>query len=352
MRFVTIALAILLVAAMAASAGVPAANVFEQKKSTSSPGPGDGREGGETIATAWTIPSLPFSDTGDTSDNIDDYDEVCPYSGSTSPDVVYQFTPATDMCVDIDLCMSSYDTKVYVYENMYTPGSPYACNDDNNSCYYVYRSWIEGLFLSAGNTYYIVVDGYGGYSGVYDFQMYEVMCPEPCEPLCPAGAVLEGEPTCYTDYDDVYNGGCNSEPPIFQTIATAPLITICGESGVFDYGPTSTYRDTDWYEIFLTEDRQVTLRMCSDFPAVFGFIDSSLYPGCTGTIYIDPYALSTPYFTEELSHFLTAGTWWIFVSTADFGDYPCGSQYVLEVEGTAYSPVEESSWTTIKAMYK
>lgn len=352
MKFVTIAIAVLLVAALAASASVTPTNVFEEKKVQPNSAPGDGREGGETIAEAWVIPSLPFDDTGDTSDNIDDYDEVCPYTGSTSPDVVYQFTPDTDMCVDIHTCESGYDTKLYVYENMHTPDAPYACNDDNANCPgESFRSWIETLFLAGGNTYYIVVDGYGGDAGTYQFHMYEVDCPEMCETVCPAGAIYEGEPTCYDNYDDQYNGGCNSVPPVFQQLTAAPLITICGESGVFLYG-ASTYRDTDWFEIELTEDRQVTLTMCSDFPSLFGFIDSSLYPDCTGDIYIDPYLITDANISGELSAFLSAGTWWIFVSTADWGNYPCGSEYVLEIEGTAYSPVEDASWSTIKAMYK
>ena len=75
------------------------------------PGTPDGREGGETVDTAFPILSLPFSDTGNTCDNIHDYDEACPYMGSDSKDVVYSFTPGTDLSIDVDLCGSSYDTK-------------------------------------------------------------------------------------------------------------------------------------------------------------------------------------------------------------------------------------------------
>ncbi|MFH1502614.1 MAG: hypothetical protein ABIG03_06175 [Candidatus Eisenbacteria bacterium] len=351
MKYVAIVASLLLAVALVASAGHPVTQVYEEKKLSPHPAPGDGREGGETIGTAWVIPSLPYDDTGDTSDNIDDYDEVCPYTGSTSPDVVYVFTAPYNMTVDILTCNSLYDTKLYVYENMYTPGAFYACNDDNAACDGLsYRSWIEGLYLAAGNNYYIVVDGYGGDGGPYEFHMYEVEPPIPCTPLCPNGAYIEGEPLCGPDYDDTYNGGCNSTVPVFQSIPAAPYLAICGETGVFPFG-ASTYRETDWFEVVLTEDRQVTLRMCSAYPMVFGFIEAALYPGCTGTIYIDPYALSEAYFVEELTAFLTAGTWWIFASTADWGDCPCGTEYVLEVEGTSYSPVEETTWTTIKALY-
>ncbi|MBC8365828.1 hypothetical protein H8E52_00310 [bacterium] len=74
------------------------------------PGTPDGREGGETIGTALPIWSIPFWDSGNTSDNVHDYDEVCPYSGSTAPDVVYSYTPRYNVTIDIDLCASGYDT--------------------------------------------------------------------------------------------------------------------------------------------------------------------------------------------------------------------------------------------------
>ncbi len=56
-----------------------------------------------------------------------------------------------------------------------------------------------------------------------------------CTIECPPGARDEGEP-CYTDT----NGGCNSVPPVWNTIQCGD--TICGTSW-FD-GST---RDTDWY---------------------------------------------------------------------------------------------------------
>lgn len=129
------------------------------------------REGGETIDTAVPIPGLPFTDTGTTCDNVNDYDEACTYTGSTSPDVVYSYSPAADGLISIDLCLSSYDTKVYVYENAHTPGAPYACNDDyyTGAPCFAFSSFIGALPVTGGNTYYIVVDGYGLFVGVQGF---------------------------------------------------------------------------------------------------------------------------------------------------------------------------------------
>ena len=46
----------------------------------------------------------------------DDLDFVCPYDGSTSPDVFYAFTPDEDMVIDIGTCNSGFDTKLYVLD--------------------------------------------------------------------------------------------------------------------------------------------------------------------------------------------------------------------------------------------
>lgn len=128
------------------------------------------RVGGEDVANAVVIMELPYADGGDTCGFLDDYDEVCPYSGSTSPDVVYQYTPTGDGLVDITLCQgaTAYDTKLYVYEDEVTPGAPFACNDDECPGYV---SELMGLQLNLGHTYFIVVDGYYGDCGYYDLDM-------------------------------------------------------------------------------------------------------------------------------------------------------------------------------------
>ncbi|MBU0617029.1 MAG: hypothetical protein KKI02_04880 [Planctomycetes bacterium] len=150
-------------------------------------------DGGDTCAEATVIPSLPFSDTGTTNSFADDYEEVCPYNAPGSEDVVYSYTPTMDVCVDISLCDgSAYDTKLYVYENeCQVPDDgqePFACNDDACTSPFFpdpYVSRLATLQLFAGNTYYIVVDGYGGESGNYVLDVTE----------CPTGACCVGQ-TC------------------------------------------------------------------------------------------------------------------------------------------------------------
>ncbi|MBU1936643.1 T9SS type A sorting domain-containing protein, partial [bacterium] len=102
---------------------------------------------------------------GTTVGYVDDYDEACPSASfANTPDVVYSFTPAADVTVDIDLCASSFNTKVYLYEN--TEGNLYACDD--NGCGTV-RSFLGMVDLFAGNTYYIIVDGGRGPNAQGDY---------------------------------------------------------------------------------------------------------------------------------------------------------------------------------------
>ena len=49
---------------------------------------------GDTFANAFNLPGIPCTVTGTTVGYNNDYDEVCPYSGSTSPDVVYDYIAA------------------------------------------------------------------------------------------------------------------------------------------------------------------------------------------------------------------------------------------------------------------
>ena len=169
------------------------------------PAPGGGaRVGGDTCGTATVIGSLPYSDTGDTTGMTDDYNEVCPFTNTGGLDVVYSYTPAADGFIDIDLCNSLYDTKVYVYENTCPDaGNPVGCNDD--ACGTSgFRSQILGLPVTAANTYYIVVDAYSGADfGTYELNVTDGLPPTPI-PECDPGSLYGQNP--YGDADP-WNAG-------------------------------------------------------------------------------------------------------------------------------------------------
>jgi len=211
-----------------------------------------GRQGGDTVADAIPIPNLSFTTTGTTSGYTDDYDEVCPYTDSTSPDVVYSYQNLHVPCeyASIDLCQSSYDTKVYVYDSQL---NVVECNDDfyyNEPCW-PYSSKIEMAEFAYGETYYIVIDGYGGEHGEYELEITEY-CP--CVVMCPPGIDDDGEPRLENDVPDTYNSGCDgdlSAPAIIPLPAASDgMLYLCGTLG-WTTVDGELRPDTDWLSLII-----------------------------------------------------------------------------------------------------
>jgi len=317
------------------------------------------RQGGDDIASATVITTMPFSDAGTTNGYIDDYDEACPYTGSTSPDVVYSYSPAGYEEVTVDLCYSSYDTKVYVYADGWTPGTPVACNDDywfDDPCY-TYSSLVE-VVMEPGHTYYIVVDGYGGDYGDYVIDFTSVPY-EPCiEITCHPDAQPEGEPPLVADYEDNYNGGCNASPEIFQAANWIDLDSGCmhmaGVSGWYPY-LGSDYRDTDWFEIIADGD-QVTVKIETDNDMTLTrCMMTTANPACTGYDYSFQTSEIEGCEEWEWTVATTAGAhYWVFVAPAEWISGPLEFNYCLEICGITYDvvPTEAASWGTVKSMYR
>ena len=139
--------------------------------------PNDQRPG-NLIQSAYSIDMLPFSGSGNTFGFQNNYDDCSDMS--ESPDVVYKYSPTADVQVNISSCESSFDTKIYVYEN--TTDNMVACNEDGGfyDYYYCgyYTSYVDTLSLTAGNDYYIVVDGWGGDFGAYQLDVYDITSGE------------------------------------------------------------------------------------------------------------------------------------------------------------------------------
>jgi hypothetical protein len=141
------------------------------------------REGGDEPSSAVAITALPYNDSGDTSDNT-------AFMGG-APDVFYTFTPATETIVNIELCGSSFDTKLYLFDGA---GSQVGYNDDACGL----QSALYNMALNAGETYLIAVTGYGSASGAYVISVTAVGAPEPnsfCDLLSEASSELTGD-TC------------------------------------------------------------------------------------------------------------------------------------------------------------
>ncbi|HEY3293972.1 MAG TPA: hypothetical protein VGL38_00885 [bacterium] len=215
---------------------------------------------GETCANA-----LPFTlDTpynGTTVGFQDNYESVCPYS-STSPDVVYSYTPSVDQLVTFSLCQGTtdYDTKLFVFAGS-CDGTPVGCNDDACTAPLFpnpYVSRVACLQLTAGTTYFIVVDGYGGESGNYTLLGTACFC-DIQEQAGDIAEVTEPWPIPNNFSQNDPDGGCNNRPgtPLFQNIQCGE--TIFGKTFMYtDNISGLLYRDTDWYRLVVNTTTYAT----------------------------------------------------------------------------------------------
>ena len=299
--------------------------------------------GGEDIPTAKVIPGVPYSDAGNTCNALNDYEFPCGLTGA--PDVVYSYTPATDECIGISLCRgTTYDSGLYVYQN--SPATVVACNNDGCG-FHGGPSVLLHVDLVAGNTYYIVVDGYSA----VDCGNYTIDVTPCCIVPCPAGSIAEGEPGCGSGYVDTYDAGCNSDPPSFRDLqcGSTPIV-VCGMYGTYRDPNFIQFRDTDWYRIALTQPTQVDCELNGEAASQLALLDANA--GCAGVF---PYCnnFTGPCTPVQCGAPLMPGTYWILAAPATFTDIPCGSKYTLKVTCSPIAtPTQAATWGGIKAHYR
>ncbi|MEZ4389015.1 MAG: hypothetical protein R3D98_15825 [Candidatus Krumholzibacteriia bacterium] len=296
------------------------------------------RQGGDTILDAVLLTWPVVGVTGTTVGYTNDYDEACPYTTSTAPDVVYKFTPERDIVVDIDMLGSAYDTKIYVYDSGF---QLIACNDD---FYPDYVSKIEQLPLSGAAKYYLVIDGYGEEAGDFVLTISEF---EPCVVACPAGAQLEGEPPLVDGYQDAYNGGCNS-PEFGNPFQSIWSWGFCGKSGWFVSPDGSQSRDTDWYELVVPGYGYIEIVGDAEF-ATYMF---ELAPQDCGSVAVVQNVVAGPCSEGTITIPGSPGsTVWFWVGPTTFdgsGEY----DYVLYTNWwSAAVRTESHSWSTVKQLF-
>jgi len=136
----------------------------------------------------------------------------------------------------------------------------------------------------------------------------------------------ENEPNCGLDGagmpDDTTNGGCNAVPPVFQPIS-------CGQgfAGTAAYDDVTGFRDTDWYEVTLTEPMELTWTVAAQFEALAGIIDSDGSGSCEGVSAFLVSATGLSGETISVSACLPVGIWWVFVAPQFNAAVACGTGY-------------------------
>ena len=185
-------------------------------------------------------------------------------------------------------------------------------------------------FLQPG-TYYLPVmrSDLDATGGPYTIHVY---CAITCTLTCPTGALNEVEPNCSADFVDFWNGGCNSDPVIFDTIECGQ--TVCGHSGTFSVGDTTRSRDTDWYRLILTQKAYLQWTAVGQFPVALMVMDST---NCDSLRVLATAAALTCDTAIATTAVLEPGEYWLFIAPNQFDFVECGVEYVAWVTCTPCS---------------
>lgn len=178
--------------------------------------------------------------------------------------------------------------------------------------------------------YYFGGDPWAGFYA----ELYLDIDLEPCV-TCPPGGILEAEPACGPNYVDTYNGGCNSNPPVFQAISSGDVI--CGQTGVFENSDSTISRDTDWFSFTLGEAKLVEWEVYGEAPMLAAIAK----PGSAGCDDFEVLALDTANYCESvyLSEVLPAGTYWVIAMVDNFSTYwECEIPYIASFNTISLTP--------------
>src|SRR5213593_3479348 len=147
-------------------------------------------------------------------------------SSGTAPEQVFQWTPTVSGTATIQTCGAgtTFDTVLYLRSGACASGPEVAagCNDDAcTNATGLNRASRLTPSVTAGQTYYIVVDGYGGAQGTFSLTV------TPPAPTTTTTTTLPGGGGCSSPMVLPASGGTFSG----ATSGTSALVGSCGSSG-------------------------------------------------------------------------------------------------------------------------
>jgi len=217
------------------------------------------------------------------------------------------------------------DTKLVVYTG--TCASPVCVigDDDDGVCQApgfsppTWRSTVQ-FSTTNGQTYYVLVCGYGGGQGSFELDISDFSAPQCAD--CPKGAVQEGEGQPCGIPSDFFNGGCNSVPEVYSYLNCGD--TVCG-NGAFD----GSFRDTDWYWVHVDGPTNFTwATLGSDFD--WQLLIINMNSGCAG-LSIPAFATGAACSTGSCSAIVGAGDYVMWMGPQFSSTVPCESFYVNQL---------------------
>jgi len=256
---------------------------------------------------------------GNTCNETNDYQFNCEFTYTDfAPDVAYTFYVYTAGQYTFDLCGSSFDTRLGVFD---ASGNLLCCDDD--ACGFVpspgipdgpYASRIECCDLSVGE-YTVVVDGWttqGGVPACGDFVLSITQCFG-CEIECPSHIPPQAE-LC----DEEINSGCNSDPVSFTPVECNT--EICGTG----HAANGT-RDVDFYQVTLNQPSILRWFAFAEFPVQLAILDPT--DDCfSANIYDNQFAGACQQ-VQASSPCLPAGTYWVFIAPQLYDNVACSEYY-------------------------
>ena len=183
----------------------------------------------------------------------DSYLDGCVWTTTFAPEAVFQWTPAVSGTATIQTCggETSYDTVLYVRSGTCEDGAEIACNDDSTACNtadacssqdHASRGSRVTPTVTAGQTYYIVVDGYGdscgGSSGNFTLTITPPTggCSAPT--IVPAaGGTFAGTTSGASNLSGCVPATANAPESVFQwtpAVSGTATIQTCGGQTSFD----------------------------------------------------------------------------------------------------------------------
>ncbi len=261
------------------------------------------------------------------------WDQICAEEAATDSNCQCRGTPGQEVCSYVVQPMIQQTGIIYV-----VGGTPFELLRFTVNalpvCCELSAGWVSIVSRPFGNDCFFAWltsdtgDDYALQSdqGGIPYNLYTdlAVCFTTCDIDCQFGSVPEGEPDCYDGYVDNYNGGCNSDPPVFTPIQCGQAI--CGRTG--NYNNSTSTRDTDWYEIVTTEPTVLSWRVVGEFPTRIGILDGN--NGCNYTLL----ALADSLPCEPVhasAGCLPPGRYWLVVTTVGFSGVPCGAEYVAQL---------------------
>ncbi len=166
-----------------------------------------------------------------------------PSCGGDPPiDIWYAYTPSSSGIASFDLCGSSYDTRLTIWDAC--GGTELACNDDNGPVCSGIQSSIE-LSVTIGITYYVQIGGFGSNSGSGDLTIQVSDYPPVADFEADNTNPVVDEILSFTDLS-------TNSPDTWAWVFTPSTITYVGGTNANSQNPQVQFNAAGNYTVDLT----------------------------------------------------------------------------------------------------